>query len=617
MPRIISIDQTQSTISVDKSQILGNGTDICTVSVTLRQKRISQTGQPFSVAGLAADKVQIVVTPSTGVIISQPTGRTSSTGVIQGSFVITSSPTTLTISAVALGVTLTSTTVTVVSTTTTTTSTTTVGGTTTTTSTTTVGGSTTTTSTTTVGGSTGDPFDGTVDVNIYRLDDGSGTTLVSSGMPLQQGMVYANTLGQFKLMVNNTEVPLFVQPLFGRHPDGSYRSVLIQFQMALSANQTLPGQLVFGVPGVRQGARTAIAGNLESAAILPSSPAYIISTGVIPLTRSSSQVSGTALAALGQNFDTQYLSAANLHPVTPERETAAMDINFYDRVLSSYAQWARTGQVRYWRDASLLARQYVIRANIQGLAPWTFQPDGLFLSYLLTGHDASRTLLANASFAATFNFFAPQYQYELDGLREGRDQQRFMLGALYSAILEDSSTNWLASLDARVTSWLDTQEPYFTTGKDGSWFYRITTGVYGQSNFMEGLRLTALVTYLELRTMTSERRTLVEQAVKAQVDYLWNTEWVPQFKSFKYWSTQAEGARSLADLNNLIVLGFAYVYHITGNTVYRDRALEIISQAFFPQPDFSVWWVGGNGKFFNQQYYSSFRVFYYLNSVRS
>jgi len=593
MPRIISIDQTQSTISVDKSQILGNGTDICTVSVTLRQKRISQTGQPFSVAGLAADKVQIVVTPSTGVIISQPTGRTSSTGVIQGSFVITSSPTTLTISAVALGVTLASTIVAVVATTTT------------------------TTSTTTVGGSPGDPFTGTVDVNIHRLDGGSGTTLVSSGMPLQPGMVYANTLEQFKLMVNNTEVPLFVQSLFGKHADGSYRSVLIQFEMALSANQTLPGQLIFGVPGARQGVRTAIENNLESAAILPSSPAYIISTGVIPPTLSSSQVSGTALAALGQNFDTQYLSAANLHLVTPERENAAMNINFYDRVVSSYAQWARTGEVRYWRDASLLARQYVIRANIQGVAPWTFQPDGLFLSYLLTGHDASRTLLANASLGATFNFFAPQYQYELDGLREGRDQQRFMLGALYSAILEDSSTNWLASLDARVTSWLDTQEPYFTTGKDGSWFYRITTGVYGQSNFMEGLRLTALVTYLELRTMTSERRTLVEQAVKAQVDYLWNTEWVPQFKSFKYWSTDVTGARGLAELNNLIVLGFAYVYHITGNTVYRERALEIMSQAFFPQPDFSVCWTCSEGKQFNQQYYSSFRVFYYLNSVRS
>jgi hypothetical protein len=114
MPRIISIDQAQSTISVNKSQIVGNGTDVCTVSVTLRQTRTNQTGQPLRMAGLGAGKVQIVVTPSTGVIVSQPTGRTSPTGITQGSFVITSSPTTLTISAVALGVTLASTTVTVV-----------------------------------------------------------------------------------------------------------------------------------------------------------------------------------------------------------------------------------------------------------------------------------------------------------------------------------------------------------------------------------------------------------------------------------------------------------------------------------------------------------------------
>jgi hypothetical protein len=457
------------------------------------------------------------------------------------------------------------------------------------------------------------PIVTTVDVNIHRLNTETGITLVSAGMPLRVGLVYPNTIEYFRLIVNNTEIPIFVEPLFGKHQDGSYRSVLIQFSMELTAGQPVTGRLEFGPRGVRYNTRTDIIGNVESAVILPASSAYILSTQVIHPTIISSELPATQLYT---RFDDIYRQIANVHAIRDNLDVVdildSRRLNFYDRVLTSYAQWVRTGNVQYWVDATRLARQY---ARITDVAPWDFHPDGLFVNYLLTGNERSRWWLVRFGQANSGNLFMASRNYIFNAYREGRPQQRVMLSALYSALLEDTSRSWYAVTDEYVTSWLDTQEPWHTQGFDGAWLYPVDTLVL-QSNFMEGLRVSALVTYLEYRNPSAEMRTRVEQAIKKQVDFLWNTQWQPQFQSFKYWSSDQIGYRTL-DLNNLMVLGFAYVCHITGDIEYYNRTMQIISPAFLPQPSgHSVCWGCSFGKQFNQNYYSSWRVFYYLNSVR-
>jgi hypothetical protein len=450
-------------------------------------------------------------------------------------------------------------------------------------------------------------------VQVVRFDTGG---LVSTGVPLAPGLL--RDADSVRLMIDGAEVPMYVEPLAGRHADGSYRSMLVQFPWA---GDSARGVLEFGVAGVRQGTKTPITWTLESAVILPTSPEYIISTGVVPATLPSSQTSGTAL---GRSMDQIYLSSANTHPITVERAHLARQLNFYDRVLTSYTQWARTGDIRYWVDASRLVRQYTAIARNKNAAaayaPWDFHPDGLFSSYLLTGDENSRRILVEYALPSTWNIRAPRYNYTFNGYRDGRVQQRVMLTALYSAILEDTSADWFAVTDEYVVSWIDTQEPHFGPAvtkqdeADGAWYYPITAEQNGQSNFMEGLRVSALISYLELRNPPAAMRSRVEHAIKKQVDFLWNTQWQPQHQSFKYWSSDQVGTRINAVLNNLIVLGFAYVFHCTGDEVYRERSLQIMSQAFLSQPDgYQVWWAGHNGKMFNQNYYSSFRALYYLN----
>jgi hypothetical protein len=483
------------------------------------------------------------------------------------------------------------------------------------------------------------PFDGTISVNIHRLDGGTGTTLVSSGMPLPKGVLYPNTVGQFKLVVSNTEIPIFVEPLFGKHNDGSYKSVLIQFPMELTTGQPVSGQLQFGITGQRLSTKTPIIWEVEDAVILPSSPQYIIDTGVLLQTVPTCDLPQTALDT---EYESVYATWSAQHydrfsTYGPPTDWRIRNANYYDFALASYAQWIRTGNIEYWKRATWTARWF---ASVQKRwQPHLYQPDGLYYNYLLTGDDRSREYLRYWADYVVRNAFAPHRNYDWNfRYQEGRIQQRAMLATLYTALLEDTSRNWYSLADAYVQSWIDTQEPYYYPNTrdgivginypegfpiEGSRYYQLGTTGYGQSNFMEGLLVSALVTYLEFRNPSSEMRLAVEQFIQKQVEFLWNTQWQSQFQAFHYhttWEWQdipTKDRTNYAELNNLMSLGFAYMYHITGDSVWRDRTMQVFSRAWASSDGWKPWWRGLGGKIFNENYYSSWRVFYYLNSVRS
>ena len=115
----------------------------------------------------------------------------------------------------------------------------------------------------------------------------------------------------------------------------------------------------------------------------------------------------------------------------------------------------------------------------------------------------------------------------------------------------------------------------------------------GQSNFMEGLRMDALVKYYQWRRADARVVTLVRR----QVDYLWNTQRVAD-GSFKYWSVDATGGGAW-DVNQLMSLGFAFAWKTTGQASYRTNG-DLVFQAGVERS----WYQGS--KQYNQQYYDSF-----------
>lgn len=111
MPKVVTLDTSDTQISTDKTAIDADGVESCTVYVSMKNTDTTQ-GEPNPMEGLRGSAVTLAVSPSTGVTITQPTGVADASGTVSGSFVSTNAAT-VTVSATALGVSVGSTTVTV------------------------------------------------------------------------------------------------------------------------------------------------------------------------------------------------------------------------------------------------------------------------------------------------------------------------------------------------------------------------------------------------------------------------------------------------------------------------------------------------------------------------
>ena len=429
-----------------------------------------------------------------------------------------------------------------------------------------------------------------VALTVARLAGGSGATLVSSGVPLAPGALRADQLGQVQVWAGGQEQAVYVEALQGRHADGSVRVLLVQFRPALTQGAPVAGELRLGVGRTTSDlAKTPVSWNVPEGVALPSDPAYLVQTDLVGPTVTVAQgpTSPTFFATYDARFrefsDYQWNATGGHH-----------DGNYYDRALNHFAYWVRSGTLLYWQRAATLAGNY--RANYlepsgYNPPPHMFFPEGLLLHYWLTGHEGSRQALVATAKRVSDLFSVqassdPNWQYN-----EGRIMARALLGCVMALRLGDTSLDWGGRADGYLSNWAAQQQA------DGSFRYRLQTedanSPMGQSNFMEGLRMDALVKYYQWRRADARVVTLVRR----QVDYLWNTQRVAD-GSFKYWSVDATGG-SAWDLNQLMSLGFAFAWKTTGQASYRTNG-DLVFQAGVERS----WYQGS--KQYNQQYYDSF-----------
>lgn len=114
--------------------------------------------------------------------------------------------------------------------------------------------------------------------------------------------------------------------------------------------------------------------------------------------------------------------------------------------------------------------------------------------------------------------------------------------------------------------------------------------------FMFSLTSHALISY---DTQIGDVRIL--PAIRTAADWIWDNCWLPSNNSFKYTDrvVASGGTEPAPDLNLLIAPVYAWLWHQTGETVYRDRA-DLIFAGGVTQA-----WLN-NGKQFNQNYRWSF-----------
>ncbi|MGH7503807.1 MAG: Ig-like domain-containing protein [Longimicrobiales bacterium] len=450
----------------------------------------------------------------------------------------------------------------------------------------------------------------TVDLQIVRLRGGPGIALVSNAIPLPPGVLYPGGEANVHVLVNGNEQAIYAEALAGQFPDGSLRSVLVQFHHSVGSSP-ITAQFVIST-GRTTGSPAKVAVNLTltapwpEAVALPTDPNYLMSTRIVGPTVGVAEAD--AFSPLWQQrFHSvgDPMWAYHLSTYLSIDHNLSIDRNYYDRSLAYFAYWVRSGDVEAFKRGIHYAVVY--RENYTRLYNYKVQPHNLMLEgeallYTLLGDEAGRRGVSLTAVYLRDAWLAklsdPTWHYTAN-----RPMAR-VLEVFITAIKVDApSGNWPAELRTALTAFLSHQSP------DGG--YRYPAQCYMSNNFQTGLFNDALIRYWE----EFEQDPRIVTALERNNDWMWNTQWVASGGGFKY----SEGPCNLPgagattapapDLNLLMVNAFGFVYQQTRDVKHRQWG----DTAF--QEGIKRAWLGNTpaqgNKQFNQQYRSAFRYFLY------
>jgi hypothetical protein len=432
-----------------------------------------------------------------------------------------------------------------------------------------------------------------VPLELSRRVPGTGSVVVSSGIPLAPGALRPGEEGRVRLVVDGAEPAVRVAPLAGRHADGSLRAVLVQFRYVPARGGAPDATLLLGAPR-RAAAFAAVAPPaVPDAALLPAEPEYLIAADVVGPTVSMRETA--FLGSAFRRYDSDFATFADRHW---SADGDKWDNNYYDRALIYYVQWARSGRPEYWwratRHAHAYRRDYLEANNYLSSPHWS-QLEGVEKHYLLTGDEASRTAVART---ADVIWGAVQNNGGLGPSNDPRITGRLVIATLAAWRLGGApgvSANWAQRLDEAI-------------GRIAAW--QTPAGLYpsgplfcdGQYNFMVGLLNDALMKVHASYRADARLATLLTRSV----DYQWSTQWLDGARAFKYSSVRCKdgGTEPAGDLTPMMVAPFGWAYRHTGDVRYRIAG-ERVFAAGVEQAAL------GGSKQFNQAYTSSWQYLGY------
>jgi hypothetical protein len=439
------------------------------------------------------------------------------------------------------------------------------------------------------------PLGDTVSLRLQRFSTGSGSILVSSGIPLPPGRLRPNATANVTVIVGGQEKAIYIEPLASRHVDGSVRSILVQFRHPLTSGVPVTGLLVVG-PSVRRGttdlAKTPVPAGMPAAVALPTSAEYLVSTELVGRTVPASESPFT-------EYEQNFVTYGNNHWA---RDGGYWPAVYYERPLAWWAYWVRTGNHEYWRrgviDMLAYRDDYAI-PNGYGLQPHWIFVEALGVHYLLTGDEVSRTGIGLA--ANDYMQWLPQIgDQAAGGYMEPRIQGRVLLVFLSAWRYNLPGNNWATVSRQALNNILGTQRA------DGSWKHVGT--YYEQFNFMAGILMDAMVKYWEW----FEQDARIPPVVQRTLDFLWTTQWLAGPQAFRYASgdppSDPPGPDPAPDAQQLICSNFSWFYSLApaSRGAYKTRADTCfngaVAGAWLDYPAF---------KQFNEHYQLSFRHLYY------
>jgi uncharacterized protein YjdB len=455
----------------------------------------------------------------------------------------------------------------------------------------------------TTGSPSGSPPGGThIALGILRFDGGSGNVLVSNGIPLPKGLVSPTALSNVRLFMGGVEQSIYIEALSGRYPDGSLRSILVQFNANLSLPQI--GELVVGDPRVAPTLPRPTADRSQpTAAALPTDVTYLISTGI-----GGPTISAAANAARGGSFakyESDFVQWADYHW---NFDGPRWGDNYYDRAAIFYAAWARTGNPEYWRRGNAYAfnyrHDYVEPANY-AVSDYWYMGEGLVRHYLATGDSSSFFAVGRIAQQYPICVHTPAenpncYLAPLTGWEDVRGDAR-VLQILFNAWVLQSpgdpaygTFDWGALLQRATDLVLSNQQP------NGGYSAQIFC--YGAAPYQVGLLNDQLIRQYLYFNADSRIPTSVINSTK----WLW-TQWIPASAAFHYNSVDCSsnyqgvavgGLEPAADLTGMLVHSFAWAAKQS-----NDPTLISAARTVFDGAVSGAYLIGS--KQFNQEYTSS------------
>jgi hypothetical protein len=431
-----------------------------------------------------------------------------------------------------------------------------------------------------------------VALTVIRFDGGTGRVLVSNGIPLRPGMLRPDQLRNVHVTVNNAEQALHVEALRGRHPDGSLRSVLVQFRYDMGTATRVPATFTIGEP--RQGddlARPTESRSVPAAAALPDSPDYLVATDLVGPTVTAARTAGMSPAI--DQWEADYAKFGDYQWAQSGEDWGG---NFYDRAGTAYAMWARTGNPTYWVRATRMVVNYrknYVEANNASSPHWAQIP-GLERHYRLTGDTASVAAINTITYSISFwqNNLGPE-----SGDVDNRVRARTIQSVYTQWRLAETETE-----RAPLASKLDMMLTRVLANQDSVGAYRAKNACGESMPYMDGMLNDVLIELFE--NYRADPRIL--PAIRKNADYIW-TLWRPELGGISYVSGNCPGVGttdSFPVLNNLIVNSFIWTFSRGGGTWYRDRADDLMAGAVR-----GAWLY--NTKEFNQHYVAAYRYLFY------